>query len=62
MSITPLELVVVETEDDAFLGFVEKRGEDIIIRNGYVGRPNIVPLSEVDSITPADQHPDVVLS
>ena len=52
-------LMVVETEDDIYLGTAEITEDGIVVRNGYVGRPVVVPATEVMSIIPAQGHPDV---
>ena len=59
-------LVVVETEDDAFIGTVEEVGiatpdHTLILRTGYVGHPRYIPIHEVVRIVRADEHPDVVI-
>lgn len=53
------ELVVVETEDALHLGMAEVSGNVLILRSGFVGRPLLIPLDEVESILPASTHPDV---
>ena len=53
------EIVVVETEDDAFLGTAEIVGGRIVIRSGYVGRPVLVAVGDVVAVIPAQWHPDV---
>jgi hypothetical protein len=64
VSVTPLlahgQLLVVETDDDAFLGTVEVGPGTLTVRSGYVGRPVLLNPEEVVSITPADEHDDVV--
>lgn len=52
------ELVVVETEDDWFLGTVEVAGETLIVRSGFVGRPVVLAVEEVVRIVPAAEHLD----
>jgi hypothetical protein len=54
------EILVVETEDDRFLGSVEPRGEEFIIRSGFVGRPVIVHQADVMTLAPAAGHRDVI--
>jgi hypothetical protein len=54
------EIVVVETDDEQFLGTCEIHDGHAIVRSGYVGRPVMIALDEVEAITPADLHPDVV--
>lgn len=54
------ELVVVETDDDAFLGVAEVLDAHLIVRNGFVGRPVLIPLAEVVSISPAADHASVL--
>ena len=55
-------LFVVETADgDAFVGELAFERDAVVIHNGFVGRPPVVPRQDVRSITPAAEHPDVVL-
>ena len=54
------ELVVVETEDALHLGMAEVHGDVLVLRSGYVGRPLLIPLEQVESVVPASTHPDVV--
>jgi hypothetical protein len=51
------ELLVIETDDDAYLGTAEVVGDTLVVRNGYVGRPTVVPRQEVRHVTPAGEHP-----
>ena len=53
------ELMVVETDDDLFLGTVEVRGDALVIRDGFVGRPTLVDINDVVGLTLAYEHPDV---
>lgn len=54
------ELLVIETDDDAYLGTVEvARGGQLIVRSGYVGRPVVLAADDVVALTTADAHPDV---
>lgn len=41
------ELMLVETEDDRFLGTVEVVGDELVVRSGFVGRPTLVPQEDV---------------
>jgi hypothetical protein len=54
------QIVVVETDQDAFLGTAEVHGGNIIVRNGYVGRPVVIALPRVQRVTPAEEHPDTL--
>ena len=55
-------LFVIETADgDAFIGQLDFDKQAVAIHSGFVGRPPVVPQSEVVSITPAAEHPDVVI-
>jgi len=55
-------LFVIETADgDAFIGHLEFDKHSVAVHNGFVGRPPVVPQSDVLSITPAAEHPDVVI-
>jgi len=52
------EVVVVESERGTFLGTVELRDGEVIVRSGYVGRPVVLGAHEVISIVPAqDREP-----
>ncbi|MGB8652792.1 MAG: hypothetical protein WCD35_19260 [Mycobacteriales bacterium] len=53
------DLVVVETENDVFLGTAEVADGFLVIRSGYVGRPTLVALEDVEIIVPASTHPGV---
>lgn len=50
------EMVVVETEDDQFLGFVENQGDTVIVRTGRRGHPTILQRADIESILPAQGH------
>jgi hypothetical protein len=50
------ELVVVETEDDVYLGTAEFRNGSVIVRTGYRGHPTRVPMQDVTGITVASEH------
>lgn len=53
-------LHVVETWDGlAFLGSIRKRGSVVTVKSGLVGRPAVLHLDEIMSITAAEEHPDV---
>lgn len=54
------ELVVVETEDDLWLGTAEVLGETLVVRSGYVGRPVVLDVDEVVSVLPATEHQAVL--
>jgi hypothetical protein len=54
------DLVVVETDDDCYLGAAEVNGDQLVIRAGFVGRPELVPIDAVRRVTPASEHEDVV--
>lgn len=56
------EIVVVETDDEQFLGTCEIHDGHAIVRSGYVGRPVLIALDDVEAITPATAHPDVITS
>jgi formylmethanofuran dehydrogenase subunit C len=55
------ELVVVETEDDWFLGTAEMNDGQVIVRNGYVGRPTILAVEDIERVIPAAEHDDVTI-
>jgi hypothetical protein len=54
-----MTLMVVETEDNVWLGTVKREGETLTIYTGFAGRPKVLHLDEVECMTPADEHPDV---
>lgn len=47
------ELLVVETEDDWFVGTVEVLPDVLVVRSGFVGRPVVLPHEDVVRVTPA---------
>jgi hypothetical protein len=49
------ELMLVETEEDWFLGTVEVTGEALVVRSGFVGRPVVVPHDEVVRVVLASE-------
>lgn len=53
------EMVVVETEDNQYLGFVEERDGAVLIRNGLRGHPVTLQRADIESIVPAQGHPYV---
>jgi hypothetical protein len=46
------ELLVVETEDDWFLGVVEVLGDVLVVRSGFRGRPAVVRHEDVVRVVP----------
>jgi hypothetical protein len=52
------ELVVVETEDDAWLGTAEAVDGHLVIRSGFRGHPVLVPLEDVERLSLASEHED----
>ena len=51
------QLLVIETEDDAYLGTAQVDGDTLVVRSGYVGRPIVVAVTDVLRITVASDHP-----
>ena len=51
------EVLVVDTEHARYLGTVEVREGDFIVRSGFVGRPVVLSASEVVSVTTPDAQP-----
>ncbi|GAC1594706.1 MAG: hypothetical protein NVS3B21_16990 [Acidimicrobiales bacterium] len=47
------ELLVVETDDDWFMGSVEVTADCAIVRTGFVGRPTVLALEDIVRIAPA---------
>lgn len=55
-------LVVVETEDDQFLGFLDLGPDGLFrLRSGFRGHPYLLDADDVVAITLATQHPFVDL-
>jgi hypothetical protein len=52
------ELVVVETEDDLFLGTAEVLADVIVVRSGFVGRPVVLAHEDVVRVTPFAEFSD----
>lgn len=52
-------LYVVETERNRFFGVIESKGNKITVYSGYQGRPPVISIDEIVSMTPAHAHPDV---
>ena len=48
------EVLVVETELSRFLGTVEVRDGEFVVRSGFVGRPVVLSASDVVSVTTPD--------
>jgi hypothetical protein len=55
------ELLVVETEDDWFLGSVELRAEVLVVRSGLRGHPTSVPHEDVVRIVPYGEFGDALV-
>ena len=54
------EVFVVETVDgDVLLGQLEFGAGEVVVMNGFVGRPSVIAQDEIASILPASDHPDV---
>lgn len=53
-------LVVVETEDNHYIGVAQVSREGITVRTGLPGHPPTIPLFQVTDVTPAAEHPLVV--
>lgn len=53
-------IFVVETNDgQAYIGRIQAEHGMVTVYTGYQGRPPVIPIEEVDSMTPAVRHPDV---
>ena len=52
------DVLVVETEEDWFVGSVEARADVLVVRSGYAGRPVLVPHEDVVRVTPVSEHDD----
>lgn len=56
------QLVVVETEEDHFLGMVDLLPDGIVrVRSGFRGHPHLLAADEVTAIVLAEDHPLVEL-
>jgi hypothetical protein len=54
------EFVVVETEESAFLGTLTVLDEEhVVIHTGFVGRPPVIAVTDIDAITMAEGHADI---
>lgn len=53
------QLLVVESEDDAWIGTAEVVDTSLVIRSGFRGHPVVVPLEDVEGITLASERDDV---
>jgi len=53
------QIVVVETEDDWFLGTAELTLDAIVVRSGFVGRPTVLSHEDVVRVVPAWEHADL---
>jgi hypothetical protein len=49
------EVMLVETDEDWFLGTVEVTAEALVVRSGFVGRPVLVPHEEVVRVVLASE-------
>jgi hypothetical protein len=52
------ELMVVETEDDWFLGVVEALEDVLVVRSGFRGRPAVVRHEDVVRVVPVGDVED----
>lgn len=52
------ELVVVETDDDWYLGTAEVTPEALIVRTGFVGRPTVLAHEDVVRVVAAVEYLD----
>ena len=52
------QLVVVETEEDHFLGFVDLLPDGIVrVRSGFRGHPHLLAAADITSVVLAEDHP-----
>lgn len=47
-------VLVVETDDDRYLGTVEVRDGTLVVRSGFRGHPVVLPAESVVRLYPAD--------
>lgn len=52
-------LLVVETDDDWFIGTVVVDDFTVTIMTGFAGRPKVLHISEIVGVELAEGHPDV---
>ncbi len=50
------QLVVIETEDATYLGTAQVDGDALVVRSGFVGRPTVLPVTEVLGVTLASDY------
>lgn len=56
------QLVVVETEEDHFLGLVDLLPDGVVrVRSGFRGHPHLLDADDVTAIVRAEDHPLVDL-
>ncbi len=55
------EFVVVETENDWYLGTVrlDIENQQLTVYSGLTGRPPVIPLDDVQDIVRAHKHPAI---
>ena len=51
--------VVVETEDDWYLGTIRVSAGMATIYTGRTGRPPVLDMEDIESVTPVEEHPHV---
>ena len=51
-------LLVVEIEDDGFLGTADLKDGFLVMRCDHVGRLVLIPVEQVQRVTPAVERPD----
>lgn len=55
-------LMVIETDNNAYLGVPDIQNDWVIVRTGLRGRPVVLHEYDIVSCTPAVGHPDVVMA
>jgi hypothetical protein len=54
------QFVVVETETSAFLGTMALLDQEhVVLHTGFVGRPPVIAVTDIEAITLAEGHADV---
>ena len=49
-------MLVVETDDDWFVGTVELTADTVIVRSGFVGRPVVLAHEQVMRVAPVGEY------
>ena len=48
---------MIETDESTYLGTAQVDGDNLVVHSGFVGRPTVLPVTEVLGVTLATDHP-----